>query len=188
MRDDKPIRRDQPAAPGKPAAREEPTPKVDESVTERLGSHPLGTPVGAAAGAVAGALAGLAAGPVGSLAGAVGGAILGGAIGASTGGAPEIDITGHEDYWREHYAARAYVPAGADYEDYAPAYRYGIRRYLGTDRPLEWHEVEAELRAGWESSKGRSRLGWDEAEHAVRDAWERMRNNGGRTVPGPASP
>jgi hypothetical protein len=182
MNDDKPLNRDKPTEPGKPVAKES-RPQVEESVVERAGSHPLGTPAGAILGAVAGAISGLAAGPVGSVVGAVGGALLGGAIGASTGGAPEIDLSGHDDYWRRNYASRPYVRTGAAYEDYAPAYRYGTRSYLGTDRPLEWHEVEAELRSGWESAKGSSRLSWDDAQHAVRDAWDRMRNEGDEEVP-----
>lgn len=161
----------------KPAARGERRDKVADEAEEKLGTHPLGSTAGAVGGAVAGAVTGLAAGPVGSVAGAVGGAVLGAGLGASsTGGtAPVVDTSPHEAWWREHYASRPYVPAGAAYDDYEPAYRYGIERYMQTDRPREWNEVEDEMADGWPAAKGRSRLGWEEAKHAVRDAWERMR-------------
>ena len=69
----------------KPEARGEPREGVRDTVTERVGTHPIGTAAGAVVGAVAGAVSGLAAGPVGSLAGAIGGAVLGGGAGSSTG-------------------------------------------------------------------------------------------------------
>lgn len=146
------------------------------SLVEMMGVHPLGTAAGVVGGTLAGAVVGLAAGPVGSLVGAVGGALLGGALGAATAFGPEIHVARHDRYWQEHYATRPYVPAGADYADYGPAYRYGVQSYLRADCPCEWHEVEAGLGAGWETAKGTSPLVWEDAKLAARDAWDRMRN------------
>jgi len=159
----------------KPTAKGTPDDKVTGTAKEKLGTHSLGATVGAVGGAVAGAIGGTAAGPLGSLAGAVGGAVLGGAAAAATGTTAALDTGEHDAYWSDNYTSRPYVPAGADYGDYEPAYHYGTQAYLQSDRPRAWDEVEADLRSGWESAKGSSRLAWEQARLAVRDAWERMR-------------
>ena len=112
--------------------------------------------------------------------------MLGGSLGAASGttGAPVLDTSEHDAYWRENYATRPYVPAGAEYDDYAPAYRYGVEAYARSDRPRDWNEVEPELGGGWETVKAGSRLGWEDAKHAARDAWERVRNAAERVIPG----
>jgi hypothetical protein len=81
------------------------------------------------------------------------------------------DTTEEERYWRENYASRPYVERGADYDTYAPAYRYGAaahRRYLGRD----WNDVEPQLRQDWEREHGEST--WDRFKDAVHDAWMRV--------------
>ncbi len=159
----------------KPVARGDITERYPTFV-EKVGPHPLGTAAGVIGGAAAGALIGIAAGPVGSLVGAVGGGLLGGALGASVSVGPQIDMTKHDRYWLEHFATRPYVPAGADYADFGPAYRHGTREYLSAATPRDWSEVESDLAQGWEAAKGSSRLTWDDAKPAVRDAWDRLRN------------
>jgi len=159
----------------KPTAKAERKARIRDAAEEMAGTHALAATAGAVGGAVVGAIAGIAAGPLGSLVGAAGGALLGGALGASTGVAPPIDTAAHETHWREHFASRPYVPAGADYDDYAPAYRYGALAYAHSDGMRAWDEVEAELGAGWDAAKDRSRLAWEDARHAARDAWDRMK-------------
>jgi hypothetical protein len=161
----------------KPSAKNErrdPKAERPDAAVEQVGTHPLGTSAGALTGAAAGAVSGLVMGPVGSLAGAVGGALLGGAMGASTGGVSDFDTTPHDDWWRLHYATRPYMPNGARYDDYAPAYRFGTLAYARTDHPREWDEVEEHLMAEWDDARGESGLSWDQAREAVRDAWNRM--------------
>ncbi len=176
MNDDKPM--------AKGERRDKEPEKEPGPLTEQVGTHPLGTAAGALAGAAAGALSGLAAGPVGSLVGAVGGAALGGAAGASTGGARPLDTSAIDAYWRDNFAGRPYVPAGARYDDYEPAYRYGTQSYLATDHAQAWEEVEDELSAGWPSARGESRLDWNDTRHAVRDAWQRLYDGVERLAPG----
>jgi hypothetical protein len=160
----------------KPAAKGEPRDKV-EKITENVGMHPIGATIGAVGGAVAGAIGGLAAGPVGSVAGAVGGAVLGSAMGSSSGNIdPDVDLAAHQAYWSENYTRRPYVPAGASFDDYAPAYRYGSDAYLRGDRQRGWDDVEPELGSGWDRARGSSTLSWENAKHSVRDAWERLSN------------
>lgn len=146
------------------------------------GAHPVGTGVGAVAGAAAaGALAGSVAGAVGTLVGAVAGAVAGGLAGKKV--AEIIDPTAEEAYWRENYSSRPYVARGATYDDYAPAYRYGIDNY----RRFEGHtfeQSESELMRDWERAKGTSKLTWDNAKHATRDAWQHISDSVERTVPG----
>lgn len=111
---------------------------------------------------------------------------------ASTGAGAETDTSRYEAYWREHYAGRPYVRAGARYEDYEPAYLFGIHEYVQTDHPKTWDEVKDELGVRWEAHCAGNGLRWQEAEPAVRDAWEHMRDPGGfrqppaRVTPPPA--
>jgi hypothetical protein len=55
-----------------------------------------------------------------------------------------------------NYATRPYVDAGEDYEEYAPAYLYGVFWYYSNpDRHFD--EYEGELANGWDSARGDSR-------------------------------
>ena len=77
----------------------------------------------------------------------------------------------HDVYWRDKFSERPYVKPGSSFDDYGPAYRYGVevvRRY--EDKSFD--EVEAEMREEWLRARGSSKLDWDDAKHPVRDAWE----------------
>jgi hypothetical protein len=141
---------------------------------ETMATHPLGLVGGAITGTLVGFVGGLAAGPVGSLLGAVGGAVAGAVIGASVAVGPEVDVSEQDRYWRQDYATRPYVPEGASYDDYGPAYRHGSRAALHSAQSRDWPAAEEELARSWETARETSRLGWDEARPAVRDAWERV--------------
>ena len=148
-----------------------------------LGAHPVGTGVGAAAGGIAaGALAGtMAAGPVGTVIGAGIGAVAGGLAGKGI--AEAIDPTAEETYWRKTYSSRPYVKGGASFDDYGPAYRYGVNSY-GLSKGGTFEQAEPELMRGWNGAKGTSGLTWDNAKDASRDAWQRLSNVVERAVPG----
>lgn len=146
------------------------------------GAHPVGTGLGAAAGGLAaGAAAGTVAGPVGTLVGAVAGAVIGGLAGKGV--AEMIDPTAEEAYWRENYASRPYVTSGATFDDYGPAYRYGVDSF-GRYDGRTFEEAEPELMRDWDRAKGTSRLTWDNAKHATRDSWQRVSDTVERAIPG----
>src|ERR1700761_9103766 len=127
-----------------------------DPLTGAPGAHPVGTAAGAVAGGLAtGAAVGTVAGPVGTAVGAAVGAIVGGLAGKGV--AESIDPTVEDAYWRENYASRDYVVQGRGYEDYGPAYGYGVNRY-DPDRSFE--DVEPELAEGWMGSRGSSTLAW----------------------------
>jgi hypothetical protein len=142
---------------------------------ETMATHPLGVVGGAITGALVGFVGGLAAGPVGSLLGTLGGAVAGAVIGASIAVGPEVDVSEQDGYWRQDYSARPYVPEGASYYDYGPAYRHGSRAAMHSAQPRDWPAAEDQLARGWKAARESSRLGWAEARPAVRDAWERVR-------------
>ncbi|ADV28533.1 hypothetical protein Psesu_2705 [Pseudoxanthomonas suwonensis 11-1] len=143
-----------------------------DPVTGAPGAHPVGVGVGGTGGAVAGAAVGSIFGPIGTLVGGAVGAIAGAAAGKQV--AERLDPTGEAEYWRVEYANRPYTDANFDYDsDYAPAYRYGleVREQSGSRR---WDDhLEAEVRGGWETSRGTSRLTWEQARDAVKDAFDR---------------
>jgi hypothetical protein len=155
-----------------------------------LGSHPVGTGVGAAAGglaggvaagAVAGAVTGTTVGPVGTAIGAVVGAVAGGLAGKGI--AEMIDPAAEDAYWRDNYSSRPYIQSGGTYDDYGPAYRYGVDSYgRYSDRTFE--QAEPELSRDWQTAKGSSRLTWENAKHATRDSWQRVSDTVERAVPG----
>ncbi|MBL8797282.1 MAG: hypothetical protein JNM56_25490, partial [Planctomycetia bacterium] len=94
-----------------------------DPLTGEPGAHPVGVGLGTTAGAAAGAAIGSVAGPAGTVVGAIAGGVAGGLTGK--GMAEAFDPTIEENYWRMHYQERPYVPPGASFDDYAPAYRYG---------------------------------------------------------------
>jgi len=76
-----------------------------------------------------------------------------------------------EDFRRD-YNSR-YASTGADYNTYAPAYRYGYDlandpRYSGR----EWNEIETNVRSDWDN---RGIGAWDRFKDSVRYAWDRAR-------------
>ena len=146
------------------------------------GAHPVGTGLGAAAGGIAaGAVAGSVVGPVGTVVGAAVGAIAGGLAGK--GAAEMIDPTAEEAYWRDNYSSRSYVKSGETFDDYGPAYRYGVDSY-GRHKGRTFEQAEPELMRDWEHAKGKSGLTWENAKHATRESWQRVSDSVERAVPG----
>ena len=161
--------------------RNEGTPNRDP-ITGAPGAHPVGTGVGAAAGGMAaGAAAGTVAGPVGTVVGAAVGAVVGGLAGKGI--AEKIDPTLEEAYWRENYVNRPYVAKGSTFDDYGPAYRYGLDGYA-RHPGRRFDEVESDLGHDWQRAKGRSALTWDQAKHAAKDGWQRTSDAIERATPG----
>lgn len=153
-----------------------------DPLTGTPGSHPVGTGLGAAAGGVAaGAAVGTVAGPVGTIIGAAVGAIAGGLAGKGI--AEMVDPTAEDTYWRENYATRDYVVPGSTFDDYGPAYRYGVDTYM-KNPDQEFDAVEDELARDWDRARGDSKLTWDRAKHATRDSWARLSDTIERAVPG----
>lgn len=136
------------------------------------GAHPVGTGIGAALGGVAaGAATGALAGPIGAVVGAAVGAVMGGLAGKDV--AEMADPTREDAYWRANYKQRPYVERGASFDDYGPAYGFGIKS-IGQYPGRMWEDVEPDLSRDWAANRGASRLEWDSAQHAVRDAWHRV--------------
>lgn len=162
----------------KPVARDD---KDTHKAATGTGAVVGGAAGGVAGGTAAGAAIGGMTGPVGAAVGAVAGA----AVGALTGKgiAKAIDPATEDQYWKENYASRPYVASGASYDDYGPAYRYGVDAY--TRHPdRNFADVEPDLRRDWSAARGSSRLEWDRAQHASQDAWHRLSNTAERAVPG----
>ena len=153
-----------------------------DPITGTPGAHPVGTGIGALlGGAAAGAATGTVAGPVGTVIGAAIGAIAGGLVGKGV--AESIDPTREDAYWRDNYTDRPYVEAGAPYDDFGPAYGYGVDAYT-RNAGRNFDDVEPQLERGWDSARGTSKLDWDRAKNASRDAWQRVSDTVERAVPG----
>ena len=136
------------------------------------GAHPVGTGLGAVlGGAAAGAATGTVVGPVGTVVGAAVGAVAGGLVGKGV--AEVIDPTQEDAYWRKNYSDRPYVERGARYDDYGPAYGFGVDA-VGRNPDRTFDEAEPDMSRQWTSADNGSSLGWDRAKHAVRDAWNRV--------------
>jgi len=151
----------------------------DKAKATGVGAVVGGTAGGVAGGAAAGAAAGGMTGPVGAAVGAAVGAVAGAAAGRMA----KADPAAEDAYWRDNYTGRPYVASGSSYDEYAPAYRYGVdaySRYPGRS----FDDVEPELGRGWGASRGRSALEWERAKHATRDAWQRLSDNVERAIPG----
>jgi hypothetical protein len=151
----------------------ETTRQTDKTPTDEklvgLPDHPIAAAAGAVlAGAATGAVVGTAAGPLGAAVGAAVGAVVGGLGGDAV--ASSLEQAHDAEYWRENYAKRPYFEEGDSFDDFEPAYVYGIswrERHAGRT----FDELEPELATRWEGARGSSRLDWDRARHAARDAW-----------------
>ncbi|MED5621852.1 hypothetical protein [Ideonella sp. BN130291] len=175
MREDKPLAKGDPDSSRKGSLNKDP-------LTGAPGAHPVGVGVGAAAGGLAaGAAVGTVAGPVGTVVGAAVGAVVGGLAGKSV--AELVDPTLEDAYWRDNFAGRPYVSPGASYDDYGPAFRYGVDEF-NRQEGRTFSEAETDLSAGWHAARSGSRLEWDDAKHATRDAWQRVSDRVERAVPG----
>jgi hypothetical protein len=160
--------------PKQPSANRDP-------ITGAPGAHPVGTGVGAAGGGAAGAAIGSVAGPVGTLVGAAVGAVAGGLAGKGV--AEMVDPTIEEAYWRENYTSRPYYSRDYSFDDYGPAYRYGLDNYARYPGK-RFEDVESDLSRDWQRAKGKSRLAWENAKDATHDAWKRVSDTVERATPG----
>jgi uncharacterized protein (TIGR02271 family) len=139
--------------------------KNDNTVTKAVG-----TGVGVVGGAAAGAGIGSAVAPgVGTAIGAAVGALAGGLTGNVA--AEAIDPSEEETYWHEEYRNRPYYKEGTSFEEYSPAYRYGVEAANKYRAP--YTEVEKRLNRNWPKSRGESHLTWSKAKDAIADAYER---------------
>ena len=118
---------------------------------------------------------------MGTVIGAAVGAIIGGLAGKGV--AEAVDPTVEEAYWRDNFSSRPYVESSARYEDYGPAYGYGVNAY-GKNRGRSFDEVEPELSRDWNTARGTSSLTWDKARNATRDAWDKVSDAAERAIPG----
>jgi hypothetical protein len=151
----------------------------DKATATGVGAAVGGVAGGVAGGAAAGAAVGGMTGPVGAAVGAAVGAVAG----AVAGRAVKADPAEEDAYWRDNYTGRPYVESGSTYDDYSPAYRYGVDAY--TRYPgRRFDDVESELGRDWGTARGRSSLEWERAKHATRDAWQRLSDKVERAVPG----
>ncbi len=84
----------------------------------------------------------------------------------------EAAIEDDEEYYRGHYAS-TYAGAGDQYDEYAPAYKYGAERAVDEQyRGRPWKDVEPALRSEWEGRNPGS--AWDKFKAAVRHGWEKI--------------
>lgn len=104
----------------------------------------------------------------------------------------------HEPGWRRHFAetradsrvethadAASPFPGDEHYDEYAPAYLYGLdmathEQHGGKEWQewKDWDEAEASLRGEWERRHPQS--AWARFREAVRHSWERLRAEGGK--------
>lgn len=140
-----------------------------DPITGAPGAHPVGVAGGGTGGAVAGAAIGAAvAGPVGAVVGGAIGAVAGGAAGK--GAAEAVNPTVEEAHWREQ--------AGQDFEQYAPAYRYGWESASRTElQGRRFEDVEKDLEQNWSKSRGSMKSDWKDVRQRTRDAFERVQTN-----------
>jgi len=109
----------------------------------------------------------LVGGVVGTIAGAAGGGLAGHAM------AESVDPSAEDTYWRENYRTRPYVGEGVDYDEYAPAYRYGWES-SANNPDMPYDQAEPHLEKNWAENRSKAGMEWDKAKYAVKDAWDRV--------------
>lgn len=93
--------------------------------------------------------------------------------GSAARAAADSDPTQEDAFWRENYAGSSYVQPGASFDDYGPAYAFGLHAQ-GRFPGRSFEDAEPEIAIDWPASRAASTLTWDRARHAVRDAWNRV--------------
>jgi hypothetical protein len=153
-------------------------PKRDSNpdpITGKPGAHPIGVAGGGIGGALAGAaIGGAVGGPIGAVAGGTIGAVAGGLGGKAA--AESVNPTEEETYWRGSYASRPYVKKGADYSEYAPAYRYGWESAANPEyRHRAFADVEPDLQRNWSTYRRPAQSEWRDVREATRESFDRVR-------------
>ncbi|MDQ6801621.1 MAG: hypothetical protein M3041_12360 [Acidobacteriota bacterium] len=140
-----------------------------DPITGEPGAHPVGVAGGGTGGALAGAaIGGAVAGPVGAVVGGVVGAVAGGAAGK--GAAEAVNPTVEEAHWRKQ--------SGKEFDQYAPAYRYGWEAAARNDyQGRRFDDVERDLEKNWSKARGNMKSEWKDVRDRTRDAFERVQNN-----------
>lgn len=154
--------------------------KLDSKKESHVGQGAVvgGVAGGVAGGAITGSLVGGVTGPVGAAIGAAAGAVVGALAGRA-----KADPVIEDAYWRDNFRSQSYVAPAATYDDYGPAYRYGVDAHARyPDRPYD--EIESDLGRDWPGTRGTSALDWERARHATRDGWTRVKNAAERAIPG----
>jgi len=86
------------------------------------------------------------------------------------------DMDDDSTYYHTHYESN-YASSGTDYDDVAPAYRYGNEmRNTDTYRGRHWDDAETDLKNDWHTRYGAhdERSAWERIKAAVRHGWEKM--------------
>lgn len=131
--------------------------------------HVFGSGAAALTGGAAGGALGMF---VGGPAGLVVGAAAGGALGALAGDRAAEAVDPREDLGRfeQVFHTMPYYVSGMEWDDYAPAYHYGITTYEAGG-PHTFLAAEPALEQGWDAARGDSRLLWSEAREPVAHVW-----------------
>ncbi|MCL1527181.1 hypothetical protein [Xanthomonas nasturtii] len=78
----------------------------------------------------------------------------------------------NDTHYEGRFDSASYRDADYSYDDYRPAYRYGMQaRQQHAGRQWDDH-LERDLGDGWDRFKANSRLSWEKAKHAVREAFD----------------
>ncbi|MBC7991352.1 MAG: hypothetical protein H7Y19_17465 [Luteimonas sp.] len=145
-----------------------------------MAAHPLGVVAGAVIGAAAGLLVvSLFAGATATLVGAVIGVLAGVTIAAGI--AERSDRSHRSDDANRHDANDRYFAGRFEqahyrrhdqtFEDYRPAYHYGLHARTQRGAVIWDDALERELASEWHLHRGDSKLDWDQARAGVYEAF-----------------
>lgn len=77
-------------------------------------------------------------------------------------------------YWKEHYSSRPYYSKSRDYNNYEPAYRYGVDLYNQNPGVPYSSLNQEQLRNGWNNARNKSQMDWSDVQIATQDAYNRL--------------
>jgi len=145
-----------------------------------MAAHPLGVVAGAVIGAAAGFLvvslfAGATATLVGAVIGVLAGATIAAGIAERSDRSHGVDDASRHDagdrYFAERFEQADYRRHDATFEDYRPAYRYGLHARTRRGAVIWDDALERELASEWHLHRGDSKLDWDQARAGVYEAF-----------------
>ena len=145
-----------------------------------MAAHPVGVAAGAIIGGAVGFLvvslfSGAAATLVGAVIGVLAGATIAAGIAERSGRSRPADADSRHEasdhYFAQRFEQADYRKHDESFEDYRPAYRYGL--HARTQRGADiWDDaLERELASEWHLHRGDSKLDWDQARAGVYEAF-----------------
>ncbi len=89
------------------------------------------------------------------------------------GGDVGVDLSAHDEYWRENHAQQPYAKTGDEFERYRAAYRSGAAGAKTHGHELQGEQLDERLKGDYARVRDEKSVEWEHAQPAARAAYGR---------------